>query len=110
MGGVLLSAGDSLRALWHQAGRSPPVTGSLEPRIASNHAEMSDEADAAWGRLAEVLDGLTPIEASAAYDVCCLDQGAERWARSKGKPEWTGMLLVREALEALAALMRGGRG
>ncbi len=70
---------------------------------------MADEADAAWSRLADVLNGLTSIEASAAYDVCCLDRGAERWARSKGKPEWIGLIVLREALEALAEHMRGDR-
>ena len=38
--------------------REPKVTGSLEPRIAGNPAEMSDEADAAWSRLADILIGL----------------------------------------------------
>ncbi len=103
------SAGDQLRTLWRLADREPKVTGSLEPYIKGSVDEMSDEAAAAWRCFSDALTGLEPVAAGIVYDVACFGRGAEAWARRNGKPEWIGLIVLREALEALAEHMRGGR-
>lgn len=96
------SAGDNLRLIWEKAGREPKLVIPLDERVGDrSHGEMSEAQSDAWDRLRTILANLEPVPASAVYNVCCLGDAAEFWAANKGMPAHVGLLVFRDALEAL---------
>ncbi len=104
-------AGNGLRIQWARAGREPRMTAVLDgTRGCSSvgfvmEGEVGDEQDEkqtrAWKRFTRKLDRLDPIAASCAWNVCCMGQGAEAWAQRMGKPGHLGLVVLKEALDAM---------
>ena len=94
-------AGDRLRDIWHRAGRAPKMTADLEI-ISYGRPEMSDAQAAAWKKLATILKQLTPLHRAVLSSVCCFEHGAEHTAANLGQPAHVGLLVLRDALEALS--------
>ena len=76
-------AGDRLRKAWVRAGRDPKLAIQLE-RHFGGHDKMSDAQASAWGYVGRMLRRLTPVEASCAWNVCCMTEPAEHWAARMG--------------------------
>ncbi len=94
-------AGDRLRDTWYRAGRAPRMTGDLE-LVSYRHPEMSDSQAAAWDKLAKIFKPLTPLHRAVLSGVCCFENGAESTVANLGQPAHVGLLILREALEALS--------
>ena len=94
-------AGDKLRDIWHRAGRAPKLTSDLE-LISYGHPEMTDAQAAAWKKLAAMLKPLNPNHRALVHDVCCFEHGAESAAGNLGQPAHVGLLVLRDALDALS--------
>ena len=93
-------AGDSLRDIWHCAGRALRLTGDLE-LISYGRPEMTDRQARAWAELAAILKPLTPTHRAMLSGVCCFEHGAELTVGNLGQPAHMGLLILRDALEAL---------
>ena len=63
--------------------------------------EMTDADAVARDWLKDTLASLTPAHRSVLYEVCCLGMAAGGAAASKGLPSSTGLLMFRDALDAL---------
>ena len=104
-GGIIgtreFNAGDKLRDLWRAAGRCPRVTADMKQHIAGL-VVMTDDQATAWGEFARRLQRLDPIDASAVWNVCCMDEPAEIWAKRMGRDAHTGIQTLRAALLALS--------
>ena len=94
-------AGDRLRDIWHRAGRAPKMTADLE-LISYGRPEMTDAQAAAWKKLAKLFKPLTPLYRATLSGVCCFEHGAESTVANLGQPAHSGLLILREALEALS--------
>ena len=98
-------AGDRLRDIWHRAGRAPKMTADLE-LISYGRPEMTDDQAAAWKKLAKLFKPLTPLYRATLSGVCCFEHGAESTVAHLGQPAHSGLLILREALEALSRMKR----
>ena len=94
-------AGDRLRAICHRAGRSPKMTGDLE-LVGHGRGEMTDNQARAWDKLAKMLQPLIPHHRALASAVCCFEHGAESAAGNLRQPAHVGLMMLREALDALS--------
>ena len=78
------------------------MVGSLELVSPGAPAEMSEKQSRAWRLLARMLKRLRPQQRAVLQDVCCFEEGAESVAARLGWPSHVGLLMLRDALEALA--------
>ncbi len=101
-------AGDRLRDIWHRAGRAPKMTGDLE-LVGHGRTEMTDNQARAWDRLAKMLNPLIPHHRARVHDVCCFEHGAEWAAANLGQPAHVGLIMLRNALDALSRVGSGKR-
>ena len=53
-------------------------------------------------KVRERLGRLDPTSASCVWNVCCMAEGAERWAARIGKPAQLGLVVLKEALDGMA--------
>ena len=96
-------AGDRLRAIWHRAGRAPKLTGDLE-LVGHGRGEMTDNQARAWDKPAKMLKPLIPDHRALVHNVCCFEHGAESSAGNLGQPAHVGLMMLREALDALSRM------
>jgi hypothetical protein len=106
-------AGNWLRDNWVAAGREPRLTAALDgTRVdgaGGDPGEVGDARDVArtkaGRRVDKKLKSLGDDAASCVWTVCCMGEGAEGWAARAGKPGHMGLVVLRQALDA----MGGGR-
>ena len=63
---------------------------------------MSDAQSAAWDKLAVMMKPLNAMHRAVLSGVCCFEHGAELTVANLGQPAHTGLLVLRDALEALS--------
>lgn len=107
--------GNRLRDLHRASGQEPRVIGRCGPRGDRSHKSERQKAreSRAWARLAKMYNRLVPKHAtpkikqegmmlqSCLANVCCYGQAAEMWAMSQGHEPHLGLVLLKEALDAL---------
>ena len=101
-------AGERLRDIWHRAGRAPKMTTDLE-LVGRGPAEMSDAQALAFEELAEMLKPLIPDHRALVHNVCCFEHGAESAAGNLGQPAHVGLMMLRDALDALSRVRASKR-
>lgn len=94
------NAGDQVRELWAKAGREPKMVRDLEI-VGHSSEEMTDAQSEAWHDLVRIIKPLIPLHQSVVERVCFYGEGAEGAVRRWAQPDWLGLLILRDALDAL---------
>ena len=99
-------AGNWLRDNWIKAGREPHLTQALDEHGRHDSEEAGGPRDRAQTKARRKVRGrlgrLDPTSASCVWNVCCMAEGAERWAARIGKPAQLGLVVLKEALDGMA--------
>ena len=77
------------------------MTGDLE-LVGHGRTEMTDNRARAWDKLVKMLKPLIPHHRALVHDVCCFEHGAESAAGNLGQPAHVGLMMLRDALDALS--------
>ena len=105
-----LKAGEKLRADFERSQLSPQVTQNWNAFLASvdtgrgrGDRDISETASAARKRVQDALSHLGPDLSDAAFRICCFCTGVETVEREQGWSARSGKVVLRIALERLAA-------